>query len=146
MGGKLMTNNIDIKFNLSYLNVIAEMYSASTGVNAWHAGPMVASSVLTLLLIIIYFINKNVDKKEKIINGVSLFILATTFVFNPLCILFHGLTNPNCFNYRHAFIFVFFALNLAISSCSCLPMLGSGSTRSMTASTSATDSRTTFTM
>ena len=40
MGGKLMTNNIDIKFNLSYLNVIAEMYSASTGVNAWHAGPM----------------------------------------------------------------------------------------------------------
>lgn len=116
MGGKLMTNNIDAKFNLSYLNVIAEMYSASTGVNAWHAGPMVASSVLTLLLIIIYFINKNVDKKEKIINGVSLFILATTFVFNPLCILFHGLTNPNCFNYRHAFIFVFFALNLAIRS------------------------------
>ena len=30
------------------------------------------------------------------------------FVIKPLDLLFHGLTIPNCFDYRHAFIFVFF--------------------------------------
>ena len=47
--------------------------------------------------------------------GYSLYLM-TTFTFKPLCLIFHGFTEPNCFNYRHAFIFVFFMICLAIRS------------------------------
>lgn len=114
MGGKV-GSNIELGFNLSYLNVIAKAFTASVGINeTWHGGPMIASSMLVFILTILYFFNKKINKKEKIINLISLLFLMTTFTFKPLCIIFHGFTNPNCFNYRHAFIFVFFIINLAI--------------------------------
>lgn len=117
MNGKLMSNGIDLGFNISYIHVIAKAFTASVGVNeTWHGGPMIASSMFVFILVILYFFNKNIQKREKIINGISLFVLATTFTFKPLCLLFHGLTEPNCFNYRHAFIFVFFMITLAIRS------------------------------
>ncbi len=117
MNGKLMNNGIDFGFNMSYIHVIAKAFTASVGVNeTWHGGPMIGASMLIFILVILYFFNKKITKKEKIINAISLFILATTFTFKPLCLLFHGLTEPNCFNYRHAFIFVFFTITLAIRS------------------------------
>lgn len=117
MNGKLMNNGIDFGFNMSYIHVIAKAFTASVGVNeTWQGGPMIASSMFVFILVILYFFNKKITKKEKIINAISLFILATTFTFKPLCLLFHGLTEPNCFNYRHAFIFVFFTITLAIRS------------------------------
>lgn len=117
MNGKLMNNPVKFGFNTTYTNIIAKAFTASVGVNeTWHGGPMIGASMLIFILVILYFFNKKITKKEKIINAISLFILATTFTFKPLCLLFHGLTEPNCFNYRHAFIFVFFTITLAIRS------------------------------
>ena len=116
MGGKI-GSNIELGFNLSYLKVIAKAFTASFSTSEiWHGGPMIASSMFTFILVILYFFNKKITKREKIINGLSLLFLMTTFTFKPLCLLFHGFTNPNCFNYRHAFIFVFFMITLAIRS------------------------------
>lgn len=116
MGGKV-GSNIELGFNSPYLRVIAKAFTASVGVNeTWHGGPMIASSMFVFILTILYFFNKKIKKREKIINGLSILFLMTTFTFKPLCLLFHGLTNPNCFNYRHAFIFVFFIITLAIRS------------------------------
>lgn len=117
MNGKLMNTPVKFGFNTTYTNIIAKAFTASVGVNeTWHGGPMIGASMLVFILVILYFFNKKITKKEKIINAISLFILATTFTFKPLCLLFHGLTEPNCFNYRHAFIFVFFTITLAIRS------------------------------
>ena len=117
VGGKMMENNLSFGFNISYLHVIAKAFTASVGVNeTWHGGPMIASSMFVFVLVILYFFNKKISKKEKIINGISLLFLMTTFTFKPLCLIFHGFTEPNCFNYRHAFIFVFFVICLAIRS------------------------------
>lgn len=110
-------SNINFGFNLSYLNVIAKSFTASFGSGeTWHGGPMIASSMFVFILVILYFFNKKFSSKEKIINGISLFVLMSTFVFKPLNLVFHGFTDPNCFNYRHAFIFVFFVICLAIRS------------------------------
>lgn len=116
MNGKV-GSNIELGFNISYLNVIAKTFTATIAPSEiWHGGPMIACSMFIVILVIMYFINDKISKKEKIINAISLLFLMTTFVFKPLNLLFHGLTEPNCFNYRHAFIFVFFMINLAFRS------------------------------
>lgn len=116
LNGKL-SKTIEFGFNLSYLNVIAKSFTASVGANeTWHGGPMIACTMFVFVLVILYFFNKKINKKEKIINAISILFLMTTFVFKPLNLLFHGLNNPNCFNYRHAFIFVFLLVTIAIRS------------------------------
>lgn len=118
-GGKasFSFDNLDFSFNISYLNVIGKMFTASLGDGeTWHGGPMIACGMLMFVLLILYFFNKKILKKEKIIDGLLLLFLATTFTFKPLDLLFHGLTVPNCFDYRHAFIFVFFYILIAYKS------------------------------
>lgn len=118
-GGKasFSLENLDLSFNTSYLKVIAKTFTASLGDGeTWHGGPMIACGMFIFVLTIIYFSNKKINKKEKIIDGVLLFVLASTFVIKPLDLLFHGLTIPNCFDYRHAFIFVFFYILIAFKS------------------------------
>lgn len=118
-GGKaaFSLENLDFSFNTSYLNVIAKTFTASLGSGeTWHGGPMIACGMLMFVLLIIYFFNKKISKKEKIIDSILLFTLVSTFVIKPLDLLFHGLTIPNCFDYRHAFIFVFFYILIAYKS------------------------------
>jgi len=118
-GGKaaFSLDNLDLSFNTSYLNVIGKMFTASLGDGeTWHGGPMIACGMFMFVLLILYFFNKKISKKEKIIDGLLLLFLATTFIFKPLDLLFHGLTVPNCFDYRHAFIFVFFYILIAYKS------------------------------
>jgi len=118
-GGKasFSLSNLDFSFNTSYLNVIAKTFTASLGEGeTWHGGPMIACGMFVFVLVIMYFFNKKICKKEKIIDGILLFVIASTFVIKPLDLLFHGLTIPNCFDYRHAFIFVFFYILIAFKS------------------------------
>ena len=118
-GGKaaFSLENLNLSFNTSYLNVIAKMFTASLGDGeTWHGGPMIACGMFMFVLLILYFFNRKISKKEKIIDGLLLLFLATTFTFKPFDLLFHGLTEPNCFDYRHAFIFVFFYILIAYKS------------------------------
>lgn len=116
MNGKV-GNDLVWGFNLSYLNVIAKAFTCSVGLGeTWNGGPMIACSMFVFILVLLYFFNKNISRKEKIINGLSIVFLMTTFVFKPLNLVFHGFNDPNAFNYRHAFILVFFIVSLAIRS------------------------------
>ena len=86
-GGKasFSLENLDLSFNTSYLNVIAKTFTASLGDGeTWHGGPMIACGMFMFVLTIIYFFNKKINKKEKIIDGILLFLLASTFVIKPL--------------------------------------------------------------
>lgn len=110
-------DNLNFKFITSYLRIIAKSFSASMGsLETWHGGPMIACGMIIVVLLILYFLNKKIEKRNKIINGTLLFVLASTFAIQALDLLFHGLTVPNCFDYRHAFIFVFFMILIASES------------------------------
>lgn len=118
-GGKaaFSLENMGLGFNTSYLKVLAKTFTASFGAGeTWHGGPMIACGMLMFVLTIIYFLNKKISKKEKIVDGILLSFLTSTFVISNLDLLFHGLTLPNCFDYRHAFIFVFFYILIAYKS------------------------------
>ncbi len=110
-------SNLKFDILIPYFNVIAKMFTAATGNGeTWHGGPMIACGMVIFILLIMFFLNKKIPKRNKIINAILLFCLATTFVVKPLDLLFHGLNTPNCFDFRHAFIFVFFEIIIACNS------------------------------
>lgn len=65
------------------------------------------SSTLVILLIPMYYLNKNISKKEKIsFSAIIIFLLLPIIspFFNKL---WHAFTTPNCFNYRYSFTLIF---------------------------------------
>ena len=65
------------------------------------------SSTLVLLLLPMYYFNKNISKREKIsFSAIIIFLLLP--IISPLFSkLWHAFTTPNCFNYRHSFTILF---------------------------------------
>lgn len=118
-GGKatLSLFNLTFDINISIFKVIAKMFTASTGAyETWHGGPMIGCSMLVLVLVILYFLNNKVNKKEKLFDGLLVLVFVFSFVFKDFDTLFHGFNTPNCFDFRHAFVLVFFLINIAIKS------------------------------
>lgn len=118
-GGKasFSLSNLSFAFNTSIFKVIAKMFTSSTGVGeTWHGGPMIACSMLVFILLILYFLNKKVIKKDKIFDGILILVFILSFIIKDFDILFHGLNTPNCFDFRHAFILVFFLITISVKS------------------------------
>lgn len=82
----------------------------------WHGGPNIFVGTFITLLIIVYFFNKRVDKRKKIITLVLLVVLFLICRIHSLDLIFHGLTEPNCFDFRHAFIISFFLIAIGYDS------------------------------
>ena len=76
----------------------------------WHGGPNIFVGSLIIILIISYFMNKKIKNKNKIITAVLLFLLFLVCRIHFLDLLFHGLSEPNCFDFRQAFIISFFLI------------------------------------
>lgn len=110
-------SNLNFGITTSYLKIIAKTFTASLGEGeTWNGGPMIACGMIIVVLLILYFINKKISKRNKIINGIFIIFLLSTFAIGALDLLFHGLNTPNCFDYRHAFIVVFFLITIATDS------------------------------
>ena len=76
----------------------------------WHGGPNIFVGSLVVLLIISYFGNKKIDKKKKLVNAILLIILFLICRIHFLDLIFHGFSEPNCFDFRQAFIISFFLI------------------------------------
>lgn len=117
--GKAVINDTNIITPTIYNigEILSKAISSGFDVNQiWHGAPNIFAGTLITLLVILYFINNKIPKKKKLIHlGVLIFLLLT-FRIHPLDLLFHGLTEPNCFDFRHAFIFTFFMLIIAYDS------------------------------
>lgn len=75
--------------------------------------PNLYSGILPLVLALLYFLNGQIPRRERM--GAVLLALALLFSlrFYIPNLIWHGFTVNNCFNYRYSFIFSFFLLTLA---------------------------------
>lgn len=60
-----------------------------------------------LILLPLYFINKNINKKEKVVSAIFLVLLVATMIIEPMYMFMHAFDRPNALNFRHAFLLVF---------------------------------------
>lgn len=80
-------------------------------------------SMLGLTLVILFFANKEITIKEKIITFLMIFILYISTSGNYFNYMWHGFSKPQFFNGRFTFLFDFFLLWISMKSLVKLPKL-----------------------
>lgn len=115
--GTKATFDIDLfafRLNFPLRNLLAKLF---TGTITWLemvAGlPHIFCGLLVTILIVLYFLNKQVDFRVKAASALSLLLLVLCFAVNPLNLVWHGFSLPYGFSYRNSFVFSFMLIWLA---------------------------------
>ncbi len=72
--------------------------------------PNIYASVLVLVLLPLYFVNKRIRLRDKIVYGAALLFMLASFEINVLDYVWHGLHYPNSFPARQSFFYIFLVL------------------------------------
>ena len=75
--------------------------------------PIVFCGCLTLLLIPLFFLNKKIDLKKKVANGVFLVTIFLCMYISIVDLTWHGFQVPNWLPFRYSFVFCFLMLIIA---------------------------------
>jgi uncharacterized membrane protein YfhO len=78
--------------------------------------PTLSIGMMPLLLLPLYFVNRRIPVKEKIMAGVVIFFLFISMTMSTMDLVWHGFQNPNWLNYRYSFILCGFLLILAFDA------------------------------
>ena len=79
-------------------------------------GFLIYCGTMILPLIVCYFTNKKISKKEKKLTIIMYLILLLPILFPPLTYIWHMFTSATFFNYRYSFLVVLFSLIIAYKS------------------------------
>ncbi|WP_133014354.1 YfhO family protein [Clostridium cuniculi] len=69
--------------------------------------------VIITILVLLYFINKNISKKERISSGMFMIVFLLSTFISTLNLVWHGFDYPVGFAYRFSFLISFLSINLA---------------------------------
>ena len=103
---KLQNRLVEIhkKEFLNYFNIIFNNHNQELE----QQSGLIFSSTLTLILLPLYFTNKNISKKSRILSVLLIIFMALPVISPILNKIWHGMTTPNCFYYRYAFCLIFY--------------------------------------
>ena len=103
---KLQNRLLEIHKNefLNYFNIIFNNHNQELE----QQSGLIFSSTLTLILVPLYFTNKNISKKSRILSVLLIIFMALPVISPILNKIWHGMTTPNCFYYRYAFCLIFY--------------------------------------
>ena len=82
--------------------------------------PFLYCGLPAVFLIPIYFTNKRINKRERILVGVGLASLILTIYLDPLYLFLHVFNRPDGFTVRYAFVYVFLMVIVAARSLYCI--------------------------
>ncbi len=103
--------------NLMPSQIITKMFSLSYDqADLYWGKPLIFCGVLMLILALLYFLNKNISLREKISMGALLLIMAVSFAYEELNVLWHIGMKTSEYSYREAIFFVFVILICACRS------------------------------
>jgi uncharacterized membrane protein YfhO len=75
--------------------------------------PYIFCGIAIPILLAAFFVSRKIGKREKVLSGIFLGILALGFFVPVFDYIWHGFSHPNGFYYRYSFLFVFLALFLS---------------------------------
>lgn len=75
--------------------------------------PIVYCGVLTLMLIPLYFLNRNIRIKEKVSNALLLAVIFLCMYLSTVDLALHGFQVPNWLPFRYSFVFCFVMIVMA---------------------------------
>ncbi|MBC8570219.1 YfhO family protein [Zongyangia hominis] len=75
--------------------------------------PMIYCGVLTLLLLPLYFLNKKISLRRRLLSAGILAVMFISMNVRTIDLVWHGFAVPNWLNYRYSFMFCFLLLVFA---------------------------------
>ena len=96
-----------------FLDIFLKMLPASYDTVRPEGMPFVYSSMLCLVLGVLYFILPQISTRKKVVNGSLLALLALSFCGSTIDLVWHGFQFPNWLNFRYSFIFIFLIVLIA---------------------------------
>lgn len=113
--GKSTFSNPNFSFeqNFDFLDLIAKMLPGSYDSVDYPGLPFVYTGMLTLFMLPIFFLSKEIASRKKIAYGLVASALVFSFNLNPLDLVWHGFQAPNWLNYRYAFMYCFIVIVMA---------------------------------
>lgn len=102
--------SFDLNYNI--VDIYLKLFN-STYDSLRNGTPNIYVGIPVLLLSPLFFISKNIRKKEKVIFSLFLLFLVFSFVNPTLNIFWHAFDAPNWFPFRYSFIFTFLILYFA---------------------------------
>ena len=76
--------------------------------------PYIYCGTVAVILLPFYFFNKNIGKKEKIVDGALLVFFTLACLLDPIMKVMHAFDAPDHWNYRFSFIISFIILCIAV--------------------------------
>ena len=116
-GGRLdQTKITDFSFieKFPLLEAGAKLFTGANNTDELKNGhPNVYIGILPLALVVLFFLNKEIDRRRKTTAGLALGFYLLSFYIVAFDMLMHGGTTTNWFNFRYSYIFCFLLLLIA---------------------------------
>ncbi|MDO5568612.1 MAG: YfhO family protein [bacterium] len=105
------------KQTYAFFDLVSRFFLGSFKLTDLEGGsPNLFVSLLVIGLVILYFFNKKITKKDKVITVSLISVFILSFLLYPLDIIWHAFQHPAGFPARYAFIFDFIILIIAYKS------------------------------
>ena len=102
------------KLMMSLDEVIAQLFIGNYSLGQIMGNyPNIYCGVIITVLGILYFLNKNISRKERILSGIFMFVLLLSIFISILVLIWHGFDYPVGFAYRFSFLISFLGIVLA---------------------------------
>ncbi len=105
--------NYDFLQRFDFLDLISKMYPASYDTVRPEGLPFVFSGTLTLILLPVFFLIKEITPRKKIAFGLITAFFVFSFNGTTLDLIWHGFQRPNWLNYRYSFMLCFIFIVIA---------------------------------
>lgn len=109
-GQKSSGIQLSLSRNFNILEFFSGLYEGSFHGNISDGLPIIYSSVIAVVFLILYFLNSNIKIKEKILAAALFVFMIAGFWIDALNVAWHGFAHPIGFPYRNSFLFSFLVL------------------------------------
>ena len=113
LSGKMSASTEFIKIDLDRIKLFINVLFNNYVYMFTQKSCFMFSSTLTILLLPMYYLNKNIKAREKTAFTLIIVFLLLPIISPFLNKLWHAFTTPNCFNYRHSFTLIFTMILMA---------------------------------
>ncbi len=112
-GQKSSGLSLSLSRNFKLADSFSGLYSTAFHGNISDGFPIIYSGVVTVVFLLLFFINRKISIKEKLLSAGVFLIMLFSFWIDALNVVWHGFNHPIGFPYRNSFLFSFFLLFIA---------------------------------